>query len=98
MARLLDGPAIDYDDPSQYNGKIMSEKETRAKLLYRARCLGGDCEIQMKMLLAKIDGLMRNCTNDAERIDIGALGSSEVFKLLDFYGKLFQGQNLIISR
>lgn len=97
MIPILD-ESVNYDDPNSYNGKVMGEKETRAKLLYRARCLGADCEYQLKKIMDKYDNLLKNCTNDAERQDMGRLGSIEIFNILDLYGKMYQNDKLIIVK
>lgn len=86
----------DYDDPESFNGKIMPEDETRRKILFKARQLG--CEKEIRIIFNKIDGLMRNCTNPAEREDIGKLGALEVFQMLDLYGKMYVNNKLIITK
>lgn len=86
----------DMDDPNNLNGRIMPEQETRRKILYKARQLG--CEQEIKIIFSKIDNLMRNCTNPAERDDIGKLGAVEIFQMLDLYGKMFVNNKLIIAK
>lgn len=90
----LDG--VDYDDPNSYNGKVMPEDETRRKILIKARHLG--CEKEVRIIFDKTDKLMRNCTNESERADIGQLGALEVFKMLDLYGKMYVNNKLVINK
>lgn len=87
---------IDYDDPNNFNGKIMPEQETRRKILHKARQLG--CEKEIRIIFDKIDGLMRNCTNPSEREDIGKLGAVEVFNMLSLYGKMYVNNKLIVTK
>lgn len=84
--------AIKIGEQSQ-NIKIMSEKETRRKLMNRAKEL--NIEYDMKMLLDKFDNLLKKCTNQKERDDIAKLGAYEVYALLDKGGKLYVNNELI---
>jgi len=78
---------IDATDPNNLSGKVMPEWETRKKILHHAKQVG--CEGDMIQLFEKIDKLMRNCTNDKERKDIGQYGSYQVWKLLGGGGELY---------
>jgi hypothetical protein len=82
-----DFTAIDATDPNNVSKKVLPEQETRKRLLTHARMLG--FEKDMLLLFAKIDKLMRNCTNDKERSDIAKLGAVEVYKLLGGGGELY---------
>lgn len=88
--------AVDYDDPNSYNGRVMPEDETRRKILLQARRLG--CETEIRAIFAKIDKLMRGCTNESERLDIGKMGAYEIYQMLGLYGKLYVNNNLIIAK
>ena len=69
------------------SNKILDERETRKRMLNYAKSLG--FEMDLLQLFAKYDKLMRNCTNDQERIDMGKLAAYSVYNLLgkggDFY-------------
>lgn len=86
---------IDATDPNNLSSKVMAERETRKKLLSHARMMG--CEKDMLLLFAKYDKLMRNCTNDKERQDIGKMGSVEVYRLLGGGGELYINGQLVIK-
>lgn len=87
---------IDYDDPNSYNDRVMPEDETRRKILNQARRLG--CETEIRNIFNKIDKLMRNCTNESERLDIGKMGALEVYKMLGLYGKMYVNNELVINK
>jgi hypothetical protein len=84
---------IDADDAENLNQKILQEQETRKRLLTHARMIG--CEKDMLILFAKYDKLLRNCTNEKERADIGKLGAYSVYKLLGGGGQLFIDGQLV---
>lgn len=84
---------IDATDPNNLNGKILSERETRKRLLEHARLVG--CEQDMLLLFKKADNAMRNCSNSKERLDIGKLYSVEIYKLLGSGGELFINGELV---
>lgn len=84
---------INADNPENLSNKVLEEKETRRRILSHARLVG--CEKDMLLLFAKIDKLMRNCTNDKEREDIAKLGAVEVYKLLGGGGELYVDGQLV---
>ena len=84
---------IDATDVSNLSSKVSSEKETRRNFLKHARLRG--CEQEMLMLFAKYDNLLRNCTNEKERVDIGKLGALEVYRLLGGGGELYVNGELV---
>lgn len=84
---------IDGSDANNLSNKVMSEKETRRNLIKQSRMLG--CEQQMLMLFTKYDNLLRNCTNEKERTDIGKLGALEIYKLLGGGGELYVNGELV---
>jgi hypothetical protein len=75
--------------------KVESEKKTRQKLLADARKQG--CEKEMLILFSKYDKLLRNCSNQKEREDIGKLGATEIFFLLGGGGELYINGELIVK-
>jgi len=84
---------IDASDPKNLSNVVLDERETRKRLLGMARSLG--CEHEMMTIFAKYDKLMRNCTDEKERADMGKLGSFEVYALLDKGGKLYVDGKLV---
>jgi len=84
---------IDAADSSNLSNKVMSERETRKKLLTHARSIG--CEKDMLLLFAKADKLLRTCTNEKERKDIGKLFAVQVYQLLGAGGELFVDGQLV---
>src|SRR5260370_26947303 len=84
---------IDAADPNNLSDKVLPERESRRRILTHARLVG--CEREMLILFAKADKMMRNCTNDAERGDMGKLYSIEVYKLLGAGGELFVNGELV---
>lgn len=94
MATLIDlSGKIDATNPDNLSDKILTERETRKKLLTHARMVG--CEKDMMLLFAKYDKLMRNCTNEKERLDMGKLGAYEMYRLLGGGGQLFVNGQLV---
>ena len=84
---------IDASDSKNISNKVLSEQETRRRLLKHARLVG--CEGDMIKLLDKYDKLMRNCTNDKERKDMSKLGNYEIWKCLGGGGELYVDGNLV---
>lgn len=84
-------------DFSHSQVKVLDERDTRKKLINFARQYG--FEQDLIKILNKYDTLLRNCTNEKERKDIGKLGSYEIFCLFgkggDFYvdGELVAKEN-----
>lgn len=87
---------IDMTNVNNLNGKVLGEQESRNKWLSHARAYG--CEKEMLLLFAKYDKLLRNCSNEKERKDIGKLGAIEAYNLFDSYGKLYVDGQLVIDR
>ena len=86
---------IDASDPNNLSNKVVSERETRRRLLKHARLLG--FEKDMLLLFMKADKLMKNCTNEKERQDIGKLYSVLIYRLLGGGGQLYIDGNLICN-
>jgi hypothetical protein len=84
---------IDATDESNLSSKILSERETRKRLLTHARMVG--CERDMLLIFAKYDKLLRNCTNAKEREDMSKLGAVDVYRLLGGGGELFVAGQLV---
>lgn len=84
---------VDLSDPNNLNNKVLDEKETRRKLLLKARYEG--YEKDLLLLFAKYDKLIRNATSDKERIDIGKLGAFEIWKLVGSGGELYVNNELV---
>lgn len=84
---------IDASDLNNLSNKVLSERDTRRRLLTHARMIG--CERDMLLIFAKYDKLMKNCTNEKERLDISQLGAVEVYKLLGGGGELFINGQLV---
>lgn len=86
---------IDASDPTNLSDKVLSEKETRSRLLTHARLLG--FEKDMLILFAKYDKLLRNCTNEKEKVDISKLGAVEIYRLLGGGGELYIDGQLVMK-
>jgi hypothetical protein len=56
---------IDGSDPASYSQTVLSEFETRKRLLTHARLVG--CERDMMLLFIKADKMMRTCANQQEK-------------------------------
>lgn len=75
--------------------KILSEQETRRRLLLHAKERGREKDV--RMIFDKYDRLLNNCTDDGERADIAKLAAYEVFQALDAQGELYiDGQVVMI--
>lgn len=70
----------------EVGNKILPERETRRRLLKHAREIG--CEKDMMLIFIEADKLLRNCTNEKERKDIGKIYAMKVYFLLGGGGDL----------
>ena len=77
---------IDATNPDNLSNKVLSEQESRKRILTHARLNG--CEKEILLTFQKYDKLMKNCTNDQERIDMGKLGAIEIYQILGAGGEL----------
>ncbi len=93
MAKPLESWQIDATNPDNLSNKVLTEQETRKRLLTHARMVG--CEGDMLKLFAQADKLMKNCTNDKERADIGKLFAVQVYRLLGGGGELYVNGQLV---
>lgn len=84
---------IDATDSNNLSNTVLEEKVTRRKLLTHARLVG--CEKDMLLIFAKYDKLLRNCSNEKEKNDIGRLGAVEIYKLLGGGGELYVDGQLV---
>jgi hypothetical protein len=84
---------IDVTDSKNLSNKVLSEQDTRKKLLAHAFMIG--CENEMKKLFEKYDKLLKNCTNNKERKDISKLGCYEIYALLGKGGELYVDGQLV---
>lgn len=84
---------IDATDPNNLNNKILSERETRKRLLKHARIVG--CERDMLLLFEKADNAMRNCSNAKERLDMGKLFATQIYFLLGGGGELIVNGEIV---
>jgi hypothetical protein len=84
---------IDATDTSNLSDKVLSEQETRKRLLTHARLVG--CEKDMLLLFAKADKMMRSCSNAKERNDMGKVFATEVYRLLGGGGELYINGELV---
>lgn len=84
--------AINLNNP--YNKvKVLDEATTRKKMINFARQNG--FEHDLLKIFNKYDNLLRNCTDEKERKDIGKLGALEVYNLLNRTGDLYVDGQLI---
>jgi hypothetical protein len=86
---------INASDPMNLSDKVLSERETRRRLLTHAKSIG--FEKDMLLLFIKYDRLLKNCTNEKERSDISKLGAVEVYRLLGGGGELYIDGRLVIK-
>jgi hypothetical protein len=84
---------IDATDPANLSDKVLPEAETRKRMLKHAKLNG--CLQEMLLLFTKYDNLMRNCTNQKEREDIGKMGAVDVYRLLGGGGELYINGQLV---
>ena len=84
---------IDLTDPNNLSNKVLSEQETRKKLLLKARTEG--YEKDLLLLFAKYEKLMKNAKDDKEKKDIAKLGAFEVWKLVGSGGELYVDNELV---
>lgn len=91
--QTFDDYKIDGDDPANLSNKVLTERETRTRLLNHSRRVG--CEREMMILFANADKTMRNCTNDQERKDMSKLFCEQVYRLLGGGGELYLDGQLV---
>lgn len=92
---IKDPEKIDATDPNNLSNIVVDERETRKRFLSHARIAG--CEKEMLLLFAKADSVMRNCTNNKERKDMGKLFAIEVYRLLGGGGELYIDGQLVVK-
>lgn len=83
------------DDNSNVSSRVLTEQETRRRLLTHARLVG--CERDMLLLFAKYDKLIRNCPNEEERRDMAKMAGVEVYRLLGGGGELYVDGQLVMK-
>jgi len=83
---------IDGSDPKNLSNKVLSEEETRKRLLAHAFVMG--CEGEMKKIFNKYDNLVRNCTNEQERKDMAKNMAIEIYYILGAGGELYVDNKL----
>ena len=86
---------IDATDPSNLSNKVMTEQETRKRLLTHARLVG--CERDMMLLFIKYDKLIRTCSNEREREDMKKLCAVDCYRLLGGGGELYINGQLVMK-
>lgn len=84
---------IDATNPNNLDQKVLSEKETRKRLLAHAKMIG--CEYEMKEMFKKTDLLISKCTNQKEMEDIKKLGAIAIYRLLGGGGELYINNVLV---
>lgn len=84
---------INAADPKNLSNKVLPEKETRRRLLLRARENGNEKEVMM--IFDKYDKLLKNCTDEQERKDIAHLGAFEIYTALGRGGELYVDGQLV---
>lgn len=86
---------IDASKAENLSNKVLSEKETRRRILTHARSVG--MEKDMLLLFVEADKLLHNCTNNQERDDIGKLFIVKVYRLLGGGGELYVDGQLVVK-
>ena len=78
--------------------KVQPESETRKKVLGLAMAKGPSCYMQAVFIMDKYDKLLRNCTNEVERNQMGAMGIAEINALLSCNDELYIEDRIIIPK
>jgi len=79
------------------SAKILTELETRKRLINMARNLGGPtAEHDVKIILDKYDRALKKCTSNEERTCIKHAGIAEIHKYFGFAGNLVVGGKELI--
>lgn len=86
---------IDATDPNNLSNKVLSERETRRRILAQAKILKRDKEIQM--LFDHVDNLLKRCDNIIEREAIAAEGARAVHIILGGGGQLYVQNKLVAN-
>jgi len=66
--------------------KVLTEQETRKKLLKLAKTVG--CDHELKQIWKKYDYLLQKCTNEIEHKQMSIMGNVEIHKLFNFIDPL----------
>lgn len=67
--------------------KVVSERETRKKILADAAKIGAEFEVQR--VFNQVDSMLLKCTNEKEAEDIKKLGIITIYKILGGGGELY---------
>ena len=76
--------------------KSKSETEMRRNILYHSKLLG--CDGEAVKIFNRYDNLLKNCSNQKERMQIQIMGVAELHKLLQCKGALVINGELIIPQ
>lgn len=90
----IDGK-IDLDDPSNFSDKVLSEKDTRSRLLNYAKQQGFYKELIL--LLHTWDQRMRLCSNEEERKAMGEVGANEIMSLMGKSGTITINNKIVYT-
>ncbi len=75
--------------------KVMSEKETRSRIMNHARVVG--CDGDMRKIFMKYDKLLATCTNDQERKEMAKYAAIEIHATLGGGGELYVDNQLVVA-
>ncbi len=75
--------------------KVLSEKETRERLLATAKAIGVS-EFDLKTIFNTFDAALKTVTSETERQQIAKMGAAEIHKLFGCHGALVVDGDLVI--
>jgi hypothetical protein len=75
--------------------KMASEAEMRRGIILTARDWG--CEGEVRKIFEIYDKLLKNCTNEQERYEIGVLGNVELHKLMELRKALVIDKKVVVE-
>lgn len=84
---------IKIDGSTEFSDKVLSEKETRKRLMNFARGYG--LEKDLLLILSKWDNKIKYCTDLKEKQDMAKLAAVEVHALLGKKGHLYVDNQLV---
>jgi len=76
--------------------KVLSEKETRNKIINYAKAVG--CEPELSAIFNRVDLMLKNCNNAQERAEIAKYGAIEIYHILDSYGELEVSGKIVVNK
>jgi hypothetical protein len=87
---------INLDNKTQnVSNKVMSEAETRRRLMNHAKLVG--CDGDLVKIFSKYEKLLLRCSNEQEKKEMAKYAAIEIHALLGGGGELYVDNQLVVA-